>query len=159
MTQTSHGAPPTADVGRGWPPEVTARGPFGPPSKIGAGEATRAVTEDVKVLGKALVDLGKAELQDGMKAKATGGGLFAAAGMLAGIAFLGLLLMAGFLLAEVAGLPGWASALIVSVVLLLIAAILAFAGKKKLQTEISLETTKHHVEEAIEWAKEHVTIR
>lgn len=162
MTQTSHGTPPAqAPPARG-PIGVTdgaARSPFGPPPKIGASEAMKAVAEDASALIKAEIDLAKAELTAGVKAKATGGGLLAAAGVLAGIAFLGLLITIGFVLAEVAGLPGWASALIVSAALVVVAAVLALAGKKKLETDISIDTTKRNVEEDLAWTKEHLTSR
>ncbi len=157
MTQTSSGSSPVRT-----PVEATdgaTRSAFGPPPKIGAGEAMKAVAEDASALIKAEINLAKAELTKGVKAKATGGGLLAAAGVLAGIAFLGLLITIGFVLSEVAGLPGWASALIVSAALILIAAVLAFAGKKKLQTDISIETTKRNVEEDVAWTKEHLTSR
>jgi uncharacterized membrane protein YqjE len=135
------------------------RGLFGPPPQKGAAEAVKAVAEDASALVKAEINLAKAEVMGAVKEKATGGGLLAAAGALLAVAGLGLLLTLGFVLAEVAGLPGWASALIVSVLLILGAAVLGFAGKKKLETDISVDTTKRNVEEDVEWTKRHLTGR
>lgn len=73
----------------------------------------------------------QAELAE--KAKAAGLG----AGLLAAAAFLGFFAFAGLLVAAILGLalvvPAWLSALIVAVALLLVAAILAFVGQKKLK--------------------------
>jgi hypothetical protein len=136
------------------------RGVFGPAPTIGTADAFKQVAEDTSALVKAEIALAKAELMEGVKAKATGAGMFAAAGVLVAIASLGLLLTIGFVLAEVAGLPGWASALIVSGALLLIAGILALVGKKTIASaDISVETTKRNVEEDIAWAKQRATSR
>ena len=132
---------------------------FGPPPGMGAAEAVKQVAEDASALVRAEIALAKAELMTGVRSKAAGAGMMAAAGALAGIAALGLLITIGFVLAEVAGLPGWASALIVSVALLLMAAILVMVGRRMLAAAVTVETTKQNVEEDLAWTKQHLTRR
>jgi uncharacterized membrane protein YqjE len=135
------------------------RNPFGPRPTVGAAAAAKAVAEDASALVKAEIALAKAEVMEGVKAKATGAGLLGAAGALLAVAGLGILLTIGFVLAEVAGMPGWGAALTVTVGLIVIAAILALVGKKKLETAISVETTKQNVEEDVAWTKDHLSSR
>src|SRR5687767_12794139 len=94
---------------------------FGPRPTLGVGAAGKAVAEDVSALVQAEIALAKAELSSGLKAKATGAGAFGAAAVCAWLALQGLLIAAGFALALV--VPGWAAALIVTGVLVLIAAV------------------------------------
>jgi uncharacterized membrane protein YqjE len=152
MTQAVHDTH-HKDLGDG------GRSPFGPRPTVGAAAAAKAVAEDASALVKAEIALAKAEVMEGVKAKATGAGLLGAAGALLAVAGLGILITIGFVLAEVAGMPGWGAALTVTVGLIVIAAVLALVGRKKLQTAISVETTKHNVEEDVAWTKEHVSNR
>jgi hypothetical protein len=115
--------------------------------------------EDATALVKAEAELARAEITKGAKAKAQGAGLLAAAAALSAVASLGLLLTIGFVLVEVAGLPGWASALIISVVLLLIAGVVVVAGKKRFATPVTIDTTKANVQEDIAWIKQRLTSR
>lgn len=132
---------------------------FGPAPAEPTGDVVKQVVDDAKTLLQAELALAKAEVMGGVKSKAMGAGMFAAAAVLVAVASLGLLITIGFVLAEVAGLPGWASALIVSVALLLGAGILAFVGKRKISTDVSVETTKQNVQEDIAWIKQHLTSR
>lgn len=132
---------------------------FGPAPSAPPGDVVKQVVDDATTLIKAEVALAKAEVMGGVRAKAVGAGMFAAAAVLAAVASLGLLITIGFVLAEVAGLPGWASALIVSVALLLVAGILIALGKRKASAEITVETTRHNVEEDVAWIKQHLTSR
>ncbi len=130
---------------------------FGPKPTIGVGAAGKAVAEDISDLVRAEVALAKAELANGIKAKAVGAGAFGAAGALGWLGFQGLLIAAGFALALV--LPGWAAALIVAVALLIAAAIAAAVGRSKMATPVSLDTTKANVEEDVAWTKSHLPKR
>ncbi len=134
-------------------PEAGSEGAFGRRPSVGTAAAARAVAEDASALVRAEIELAKAELLIGVRAKATGAGLLAGAGVLAALAGLALLLALGFALAEVAGLPGWASALIVAGLLLLVAAILVLLGRKALATPIDLEPAKERLREDVEHAK------
>lgn len=101
--------------------------PAGAPPTIG--ELVSKVSEQFSTLIRGEIELA----QTNLKAKATrmgaGGGMFAAAGVLALYA-LGILLLAAVWGISV-WLPLWASALIVGVVLLIIVAVLALVGKKQ----------------------------
>jgi peptidoglycan/LPS O-acetylase OafA/YrhL len=123
---------------------------------MSVGAIVKQVAADLSALVRAEVELAKAEVLIGVKAKARGAGLLAAAGALAAVASLGLLLAAGFALAEVGGLPGWAAALIVSGVLLLIAIVLMLLGRGRFATAVSAETTKKNVQEDVAWTKAHL---
>src|SRR5688500_15737042 len=88
---------------------------------IGPAAAARAVAEDASALVKAELALAKAELTEGIREKAVGAGLLAAAAVFGWLGFQGLLITLGFVLALF--LPGWAAALIVTLLLLACAAI------------------------------------
>jgi hypothetical protein len=130
---------------------------FGPKPTVGVGAAGKAVAEDISTLVKAEIALAKAEVADGIKAKATGAGALVAAGVVGWLALQGVLITAGFALALV--VPGWAAAAIVTGVLLLITITAALIGKSKLSTPVSLDTTKANVEEDVAWTKSHLPSR
>ena len=148
MSTTS--APPDTSAGAATGPRFS----FGPRPTMGIGAAGKAVAEDVSALVKAEVALAKAEIADGVKAKATGLAAFVAVAVLGWLALQGLLITAGFALALV--VPAWAAALIVTGVLLLAAGIAALVGKRMLATPVSLDTTKANVEEDVAWTKSHL---
>jgi hypothetical protein len=151
MTGAEPAAPPVADDERA--PKFS----FGPKPTVGVGAAGKAVAEDISTLVKAEIALAKAEVTDGIKAKATGAGALVAAGVVGWLALQGVLITAGFALALV--VPGWAAAAIVTGVLLLITITAALVGKAKLQTPVSLDTTKANVEEDVAWTKSHLPSR
>lgn len=137
------------------PPE-SGRGLFGRRPQRGITETAKAVAADANALVRAEIALAKAEILAGVKTKARGAGLLVAAGVLAGIAGLGILLAIGFALAEVAGLPGWAAALVVSAALAAVAVALAVVGRSSLSTAIRYDTTRRSLEEDLEWTKAHL---
>jgi hypothetical protein len=133
---------------------------FGPAPTMSVSEAVKQVTEDASALVKAEIALAKAEVMEGVKAKVKGIGLFAGAGVMGLVAGVYLLVLLFQLLTEVAGLSGWASALILVGVFLLLAGILGFLGKKAIDSaDIGVETTKRNVEEDLAWTKQHLTSR
>jgi hypothetical protein len=159
MTQTHPGSPVPGQpepirIPRPGAPLNGQNGRYGQRTSVGTATAMKAVAEDASALVRAEIALAKAELMDAVKAKATGAGMFAAAGALVAVAGLGLLITIGLALALV--MPGWAAALTVSGALLLIAAILVLVGRAKLRTPVSIETTKQNVEEDVAWTKAHL---
>lgn len=125
---------------------------------IGPGTAAKAVAEDLSALVKAEVALAKAELVAGIKPKARGAAFLVAAGILVVGASL-VLLAAAVLLVDLL-LPPWAAALVVALVLLLAAGGLALLARKSLAAgSLSMDTTKHNVEEDVAWAKAHLAAR
>jgi Putative Actinobacterial Holin-X, holin superfamily III len=127
---------------------------FGARPTIGASAALKAVAQDTSQLVRAEVDLAKAELMAGIRTNATGIGMIVAAGVMVWLAVQGLLLAAGFALALV--VPAWASALIISVVLIIIAGIVGFIASRKLGTPVSVEQAKTNVQEDVAWFKTHL---
>ncbi len=134
--------------------EEPGHGVFGAYPKQGVGATAKNVAEDVRALVQAEVALAKAEVINAVRSKAVGAAMFAVAGVLGLVALLALLLAAGFALAEIGGLPGWASALIVAGALLVLAAILALVGRAKLKAQISTEVTRANVEKDVAWVKD-----
>jgi uncharacterized membrane protein YqjE len=133
---------------------IGTRFSFGARPTIGASAALRAVVQDTSQLVRAELDLAKAELTAGITANATGLAMLVAAGVTAWLALQGLLIFIGFLLALV--VPAWASALIVTVVLFIIAGILGFIATRKLGTPVSVEQAKSNVQEDVAWFKTHL---
>lgn len=129
----------------------------GPPTSPAA--VAKAVATDTAALVRAELELAKAELTAGAQRKATGAGLLAAAAALGGLAGLAVLVAAGFALAELGGLPGWASALIIAAALLVVAVVLAAVGRRKLGASVSPEVTKQQISEDVTWVKQRVRER
>lgn len=140
----------STDSGRD-PGKPPGSGPLGtlfarPPTTVGSGPAAKAVSQDLGALVAAHRDLAKAELQETAKAKGTGAGLLFGAAAMGWLGLQGLLITAGFLLALL--LPGWAAALIVSVVLLVVTAVLGLLGRKYLQRG-GFDVTKQAVTDTV----------
>lgn len=130
---------------------------FGARPTVGAAAALKAVAQDTSELVRAELDLAKAELTQGLRANGVGVGLLVGAGVLLWLAVQGLLIFAGLLLALV--VPGWAAALIVSAVLIVIAAVLALVARRKLGTPVSVDQAKTNVQEDVAWFKTHLRRR
>lgn len=142
----------TTDNG-GHPPPGS-RYTFGARPTIGAANALKAVAQDTTALVRAEIDLAKAEVSEGLKANGIGIGAALGAAVLMWLAVQGLLIAAGFALALV--VPGWAAALIVTGVLILIAAILGLVARNKLGTPVSVEQAKTNVQEDVQWVRTHL---
>jgi hypothetical protein len=141
-------------TGEGTTASARTRFTFGARPTVGAAAALRAVAQDTSDLVRAEIELAKAELQRGVQANAIGVGLLVGAGVLLWLAVQGLLIAAGFALALV--MPGWAAALVVSGVLILVAAVLALVARNKLGTAVSVEQAKNNVQEDVQWFKTHL---
>ena len=135
-------------------PPPGSRFTFGATPTIGAAAALKAVAQDASELGRAEIDLAKAELTHGMKENGVGAGMLVGAGVLLWLAVQGLLIAAGFALALV--VPGWAAALIVSGALILIAVVLGLIARNKLGTPVSADQAKANVQEDVAWVKTHL---
>jgi len=94
------------------------------------GELVNAVTEQSTRLVRAEIELAKAELSAKAKDLGIGGGMFAVAAVLA-LYGLGALIATAILGLAVV-LPAWAAALIVTVAVFVVAAILVLVGKKQI---------------------------
>jgi len=95
------------------------------------GQLVSGAIADVQTLVKDQIELTKAEVSKSAKEFGNSAGMLVAAGVLGLIGFIFLLVTAAYGL-NAAGLPLWLSFLIVAVVVLLVAAILALLGKKRI---------------------------
>lgn len=122
----------------------------------GVAGAAKAVAADISALVRAEIDLAKAELAAGLKAKAVGIGLLLGTAVLAWLGIQALLVAAGVALALV--VPGWAAALIVAGTLLLIGAILALVAVRSLKKPVGIDAAKQQVTEDVEWMKSRLNV-
>src|SRR4051794_11221614 len=93
------------------------------------GALVHQLSEEIPELVRSEIRLAQAEITAKGKRVGIGLGMFSAAGLLAWFGLATLVATAVLALSE--ALPGWAAALIVAVVLLLIAGVLALVGKGK----------------------------
>jgi CHASE3 domain sensor protein len=112
------------------------------------GTMVKGLTEDLSTLVRGEIELVKTELRDSAKTAASGGGMLAAAGVTAFLGVVFLLLTLAWVLVQL-GLPIWAGFGIVTLLLIIVAAILFVLGRKQLEavkgperSQASLEKTK-----------------
>jgi hypothetical protein len=119
-----------------------------PPSQPTPAELISRLSEQTARLVRDELKLARAEMTAAAKQGGLGAGLLGAGGILAAYGFAALIATAIIALALV--LPAWASALIVTAVLFIAAAIAALVGKKKVQTlSVTPERTIESVNEDI----------
>jgi len=150
-TQAPHdsGRPPE---GSSTPPAAAGR-PGPTASRPSVGDVVAKVSEQFSRILRGEIELIQVKLADKAKHVGVGAAFFAVAGLLALYA-LGVLITAAVLGLAVA-LPAWLSALIVGVVLLIIAAIAALVGKKKVEQgqAPSAEETKANIKADVDAVK------
>ena len=95
------------------------------------GQLVAQASDDLSGIVRAEIALAKAELRTDVKNAALGGGLFGAAGYLALLASIVLVIAAAYGLAT--WLAPWLAFLIVAVVLLVLAGILALIGRSRVR--------------------------
>jgi hypothetical protein len=109
------------------------------------GQLVAQASEDLSTLVRYEVALAKAEIKDDVKKGAAAGGMFGAAGFLAVLAIVTLVIAAGYGLVA-AGLDPWLAFLIVTLVLLVLAGLLGVVGimliKKIKPPERAIASTK-----------------
>jgi uncharacterized membrane protein YqjE len=97
------------------------------------GQLVADATQDISSIVRGEVALAKAEVKADAKKAGVGAGLFAGAGILAFLALILLLIAAAYGLVA-AGLAPWLAFLIVAAVLLIVGSILAFFGKRSIDS-------------------------
>ncbi len=112
--------------------------------KHSLGSMVSDLSADLSSLVRGQIELAKTELKDSARNAASGGGLLAAALVLAGTGALFLLLTLAWLLDE--WLPTWAAFGIVTLLLLVVAVVLALVGRTKLETMKGLPVTTASIE-------------
>lgn len=121
-------------------------------------ELVRTLSEQSSRLAQMEVELAKAELAEKGKKIGAGAGAFGAAGVVA--LYMGGALVATAILALSEAIEAWLAALIVTVVLGVIAGVLALTGKKSVEAgspplpERAIDTTKQDIDTAKTRAKE-----
>ncbi|HSN06307.1 MAG TPA: phage holin family protein [Candidatus Angelobacter sp.] len=104
------------------------------------GSMVKGVTEDLSALVRGEIELAKTELRDTAKTAASGGAMLAVAGVTAFLGVIFLLLTLAWVLVQL-GLPVWAGFGIVTLLLVVVAAILFLVGRKQLQSVKAPERT------------------
>ena len=127
----------------------TAQSPDDQPS---VGELVRQASEHVSTLVRAEVELAKAELSDTVKRGGIGGGLLAAAGVIALFSVPFLFVVLAEVLVAI-GLWRWLSYLIVWVLFLVIAGVLALIGRAQLKKVRKPERTLETVKDTAAWVR------
>ncbi|MDQ3357385.1 MAG: phage holin family protein [Actinomycetota bacterium] len=119
------------------------------------GELISRLSEQTSTLIRDEMRLARAEMTAKAKHAGTGLGMFGAGGLLAFFGIAGLVTTAILALALV--LPAWASALIVTVVLFIAAAVVSLMGKKQVEqaTPAAPERTVANVKQDVAEVKEH----
>jgi len=112
------------------------------------GQLVAQASDDLSGIVRAEIALAKAELRADMKNVAVGGGLFGAAGYLGLLASITAVITIAYALVA-AGLRAWLAFLIVTVVLLIIAGILALIGRSRIKKVSPPERTIRSTKEAI----------
>jgi len=115
------------------------------------GELFSRLSAQTSDLVRGEIELAKAELSQKAKASGIGIGLFAAAGLLSFFAFAVLITTAILGLAN--AVPAWLAALIVAFVLLILAGILAFVGKRSLDSASATVHAKDNVTKDVDVIK------
>jgi hypothetical protein len=108
---------------------MTATAPRPGASEETLGALFANASRDLSALVRSEIELAKAEIRVDVENGAKGGAMFGAAGFLSVLAVILLSIAAAYGLVAAGLHPGWAF-LIVAVVYLLVAALLAFIGKK-----------------------------
>jgi Flp pilus assembly protein TadB len=129
----------------------TSPGSGGRPSM---GELFSRLSEQSSRLLRSEIELAKAELSRKAKAGAIGAGLLAGAALFGFFGFA--VVLATIILALSLVLEPWLAALIVALVLLVVAAVLALAGKKSLEKGVppTPERTTENVKQDVQAVKE-----
>jgi len=124
-------------------------------SPEGLGAIVSGIVKDLQEIVRGEVKLAKAEIKEDVSAMGKGAASIAAGGIVAFVGFIFLMLAVTYLLNK--WLEMWIAAGIVAIALLLIGAILAMSGKKKLSAS-SLKPTEsiESLKEDQEWASQQI---
>jgi hypothetical protein len=118
------------------------------------GQLVADISHQLSDLLRAEISLAKAEVKADVTKGGLGAGLLAGAAFFALIAFI-LLCVAGAYGLVAAGLPTWAGFLVVTGVLLVLAAVLALVGRARLQQVSAPQRTIDSAKDSVEALKGH----
>ena len=128
-----------------------------PTEEPSTAELLKGIADDATTLVRQEILLARQELQEGLTATAKASAMLVAAGVLGLYAFFFLLYTIG----EGIGGPRWLGFAIVTVVLLIVVAVLALVGRKRLaaskvapeKARAELQTTANELKEEITWGR------
>lgn len=123
-----------------------------PDQEPSVGELVRRASEHVSTLVRSEIELAKSELSGTVKRAGIGGGMLAAAGVIALFSVPFLFVVIAEVLVAI-GLPRWLSYLIVWVLFLLIAGVLALIGRSQLKKMKAPERTIKTAKDTAAWAR------
>jgi cytochrome c biogenesis protein CcdA len=126
-------------------------------SEPSLGQMVAGVTDQVSSLVKLQLELAQTEIKQQVKEGATGGGMAAAAAVLAFVALLMLSVAAALGLANV--MPAWAAFLVVAGVYLLVTGILGFVAVKRFQQVKGPQRAQAAAQETKTMLSEHLARR
>ncbi len=115
-------------------------------SSEGLGAMVSGVTEDLSLLVKDQIALAKSELRESARNAASSTALLVGAGVLAFLGLVFLLLTLAWVLVAL-GLPTWAGFGIVTLLLVVVAVILALVGRSRVQQVHAPERTQQQLAE------------
>lgn len=118
------------------------------------GQLVADISHQLSDLLRAEISLAKAEVKADVTKGGLGAGLLAGAAFLALIAFILLCVAAAYGLVA-AGLPTWAGFLVVTVVLLVVAAVLGLVGRARLKLVSAPQRTIDSAKDSVEALKGH----
>jgi hypothetical protein len=134
-------------------PEVVAPSPNGGPRPLGT--VVASAVGGLRTLARQHVELAKIEASEAVAVRGVGTGMFAAAGVV-GMYAIGFAAAAGAAGLAVV-LPVWASILIVTVLLVLVAGVLVLIGRRTLKTAPPpIERTRETLKEGGRWARQQI---
>ena len=125
-------------------PGISGPGISGPDGRPSLGELLSDVSEDFSTLVRQEVELAKAEIRQSAKRAGKGAGMFAGAGISGHMVLLFVSVAVWWGLGDSTG-HGW-SALIVAAIWLIIAGILALAGRSEIKSVSGLQQTTDSVQ-------------
>jgi len=114
--------------------------------KQSLGTMISGVTEDLSTLIRGEIELAKTEVRESVQVAGRGGAMLVGAAVTAFLALIFLLLTLAWVLVQL-GLPTWAGFGIVTLLLIIVAAILGLVGKKQLEQVKGLERSQASIEE------------
>ena len=117
----------------------------------GPGQLIVEITTDLSTLIRKEIELAKQEVGELVKTKVQAFGLIAIAAVV-GLLFLPFILLT-FLEILAIWLPRWSASLIITLLMLAVAAALVLVAKKKLGKKVKPEKTINSLKEDVEWAK------
>jgi uncharacterized membrane protein YqjE len=123
-----------------------------PDPEPSVGELVRRASEHVSTLVRSEIELAKTELSGTVKRAGVGGGMLAAAGVIALFSVPFLFVVIAEVLVAI-GLWRWLAYLIVWVVFLLIAGVLALLGRAQLKKMKAPERTIRTAKDTAAWAR------